>query len=132
MQGAATPVGTIPGVRASDLTATASLDGGVQAYAVEAGPGRSPDAVARAVAGDLAASGLRTTTVDLSSDGAALIAGGTADFLHMGQVWVVAEVPSSAAGAADVVVVATGDNGAAVRWMDALSAARPAQVLAPG
>lgn len=132
MQGAATPVGTIPGVRASDLTATASLDGGVQAYAVEAGPGRSPDAVARAVAGDLAASGLRTTTVDLSSDGAALIAGATADFLHMGQVWVVAEVPSSAAGAADVVVVATGDNGAAVRWMDALSAARPAQVLAPG
>lgn len=86
MQGAVTPVGSTPGVRASDLTTTAALDGGVQANAVEAGPGRSPDAVALAVAGALAASGLRTTTVDLSGDGAALIAGGTADFLHMGQV----------------------------------------------
>ena len=132
VRGIAAPVGTIPGLRAADLTATSVLSGGLHAYAVEAGPGRSPDAVARAVAGGLTASGLRTTTVDLNSDGTAVIAADPADFLRVGQSWVVAEVPSSTAGAADLVVVAKGDNGAAVRWIDALSAARPAQVLAPG
>jgi tRNA A-37 threonylcarbamoyl transferase component Bud32 len=131
IRGGEAPAGAVPGTRPTDRVAAVSLEGAT-AYAVAAGPGRTPSALAAAVASALADRGLLVGTLGLDGDGSALVAREVTDFLLRGDTWAVAQVPGTEASDPDRVLVVRGSGGVPARTVDALSAARPAQVIAPG
>jgi serine/threonine-protein kinase len=125
------PEGAVPGTSPADRVAATAIDGAT-AYAVRAGEGRTPEGVARAVSAELADSGLLVDRLDLSGDGTMALAHAVTDFLMRGDTWAIAQVPGAAASDPDRVLVVRGTGGAPARVVEALSAARPASVLAPG
>jgi hypothetical protein len=128
--GAEARASEVPGAVRSDRLAVAQEDGAI-AYAVNAGPGRTASRIAAATAASLAGQGQLVDRVDLAGGGSALVAHAVSDFLLRGDIWVVAEVPGTAAGDPDRVLVVRGRDGAPLRYADALSGARPAEVIAP-
>ena len=122
---------SVPGLRSSDLVATATVGDGAHAYAIDAGPGRSPHQVAQAVTAAIAATGLSVETLGLDGPGSISIAWEQPDFLRIGHVWTVAELPSPESGRPDVVLAVDGTDTAPLRFMRDLAAARPAQVISP-
>ena len=75
--------------------------------------------------------GLDVVEVGLEGDGRVAVARAPGDFLQLGDTWAIAQVPGARAGAPDRVLVFRGTNGAPARYADALSATRPATLLAP-
>ncbi len=128
--GAEARASEVPGAVRSDRLAVAQRDGAI-AYAVNAGPGRTASRIAAATAASLAGQGQLVDRVDLAGGGSALVSHAVTDFLLRGDIWVVAEVPGTAPGDPDRVLVVRGRDGAPLRYADALSGARPAQVIAP-
>lgn len=124
------PEGAVPGTTRADRVAATSIDGAT-AYAIRAGEGRTPEAVAGAVTAALADSGLLVDRLDLAGDGSVALAHAVTDFLMRGDTWAVAQVPGARASDPDRVVVVRGTGGTPARVVDALSAARPASVVAP-
>jgi serine/threonine-protein kinase len=121
----------VPGLQSSDLVATATVGDGAHAYAIDAGPGRTPHEVAQAITSAIAATGMVVEPLDLDGPGSIAMAWEPADFLHIGHVWTVAEVPSPETGRPDVVLAVDGTDTAPLRFMRDLAAARPAQVMSP-
>lgn len=128
--GSEAPRGAVPGTTAADRVAATSLDD-ASAFAVNPGTGRTAAGVAAATIAALEARGLDVVEVGLEGDGRAAIARAQGDFLQLGDTWAIAQVPGARAGAADRVLVFRGTNGAPARYADALSATRPATLLAP-
>lgn len=124
------PEGAVPGTTRADRVAATSIDGAT-AYAIRAGLGRTPEAVAGAVAAGLADSGLLVDRLDVAGDGSMALAHSVTDFLMRGDTWAVAQVPGARASDPDRVLVVRGTGGTPARVVDALSAARPASVVAP-
>ncbi len=124
------PADVIPGTRATDRVAATTIDGAT-AYAVNAGPGRSPEAVAAAISAALANSGLLVDELGLAGDGSVAIAHQVTDFLLRGDTWAIAQVPGARAGDPDRVLVIRGTNGTPARTAEELSEARPASLIAP-
>ena len=120
----------VPGAVRSDRLAMAR-SGGAFAYAVGAGPGRSAPGIAAATVAALAGQGRATVRIDLAGGGSAIAAHAAGDFLLRGDVWVIAEVPGAASGDPARVLAVRGRDGSPVQYADALSAARPAEVIAP-
>ena len=108
-----------------------SVADGVTAYAVDAGPGRSPAQVADSVTAALGQSGLSTEAMGLEGNGAMGVAWAQGDFLRLGHEWTVARMPSAQSGRQEVVLVTEGASTHPVMFMQGLSTARPATVLAP-
>jgi tRNA A-37 threonylcarbamoyl transferase component Bud32 len=129
--GAEAQASDVPGTARSDRLAVTRQDGAI-AYAVNAGAGRTAPRIAEATAAALAAQGQLVDRVDLAGGGSAVVAHGATDFLLRGPIWVVAEVPGAAPGDPDRVLVVRGRDGAPLQYADALSGARPAEIIAPG
>jgi serine/threonine-protein kinase len=130
---AGTPVAStaVPGLRGSDVAAATALDGDARAYAIDAGPGRTPHQVAEAVTGALKASGLSVASMELDGPGSTTVAWSPDDFLRIGHKWTVSEAPSVEKGRQDVVVAVEGSGTAPVLFMQGLASARPATLLSP-
>jgi tRNA A-37 threonylcarbamoyl transferase component Bud32 len=125
------PAGAVPGARPTDRVAATTIDGAT-AYAINAGPGRSPAAVAAAISARLADSGLLVDRLDVSGDGSIALAHAVTDVLLRGDTWAIAQVPGARAADPDRVLVIRGTDGTPARTAEALSDARPASLLAPG
>lgn len=121
----------IPGLRASDVVAATALGDDARAYAIDAGPGRTPREVAAAVTAALKASGLSVASLDLDGSGSTTLAWEAQDFLRLGHKWAVSEAPSVEKGRQDVVVAAEGSGTAPVLFMQGLASARPGTLLSP-
>jgi len=128
--GSEAPRGAVPGTTTADRVAATSLDD-ASAFAVNPGTGRTAAGIAAATVAALQARGLDVVEVGLEGDGTAAIARANGDFLQLGDTWAIARVPGARAGAPDRVLVLRGTNGAPARYADALSATRPASLLAP-
>ena len=128
--GSDAPRGAVPGTTTADRVAATSLDD-ASAFAVNPGTGRTAAAVAAAIADRLGARGLDVVEVGLEGDGTVAVARAAGDFLQLGDTWAIAQVPGAAKGDPDRVLVLRGTNGAPARYAEAVSAARPATLLAP-
>ncbi len=124
------PQGAVPGTTRADRVAATTVDGAT-AYSIRAGGGRAPEAVASSVAAGLADSGLLVDRLDLAGGGTMALGHAVTDFLMRGDTWAVAQVPGARASDPDRVLVVRGTGGTPARVVDALSAARPAAVVAP-
>lgn len=128
--GSEAPRGAVPGATPADRVAATSLDD-ASAFAVSPGSGRTAAGVAAATVAALEDRGLDVVEVGLEGDGTVAVARAPGDFLQLGDTWAIARVPGARAGAPDRVLVFRGTNGAPARYADALSATRPATLLAP-
>jgi hypothetical protein len=130
---AGTPVAStaVPGLRGADVVAMTTLDGDARAYAIDAGPGRTPHQVATGVTAALKESGLSVASLDLDGSGSTTLAWEVQDFLRLGHKWAVSEAPSVEKGRQDVVVAVEGSGTAPVLFMQGLASARPATLLSP-
>jgi len=128
--GSEAPRGAVPGATAADRVAATSLDD-ASAFAVNAGTGRTAAGIAAATVAALEGRGLDVIEVDLKGGGTAAIARAKGDFLQLGDTWAIAQVPGAQAGSPDRVLVLRGTNAAPARYADAISASRPASLLAP-
>ncbi len=125
------PDGAVPGTATADRVAATSLDAAT-AFAVRAGAGRTPAGIGADVIRALTARGLTVIAVGLDGDGAAVVARAPGDFLQQGDTWAITQVPGARAGEPGRVLVLRGTGGAPARYADALSAARPGTLRAPG
>ena len=128
--GSDAPQGAVPGTTTADRVAATSLPD-ASAFAVNPEPGRTAAGIASALVAQLQARGLTVNEVGLEGDGTVAVARAQADFLQLGDTWAIAQVPGARAGAPDRVLVFRGSNGAPARYAEAVSAARPATLLAP-